>query len=125
LRGFAVKISQQNQFHDVQALPKGIWDRLCSNSTTKIQPLTVLDPTFDIILDRFITEERLPEIKSVRPSERSDDIGELSYSTASGYLSNIKRIREKWGTMNFLLGDIGSLSERPKNRKLLILWLRG
>jgi hypothetical protein len=23
------------------------------------------------------------------------------------------------------LGDIGSLSERPKNRKLLILWLRG
>ncbi|MBB5345739.1 hypothetical protein [Tunturibacter empetritectus] len=38
------------------------------------------------------------EIKSVRPGERSDDISELSYSTASGYLSNIKRIREKWGT---------------------------
>jgi integrase len=60
--------------------------------------LAVLDPTFDLILDRFITEERLLEIKSVRPGERSDDIGELSYSTASGYLSNIKRIREKWGT---------------------------
>jgi len=60
--------------------------------------LAILEPTFNAVLGRFIEEERLLEIKSVRPGETTDGVEELSYSTASGYLSNIKRIREKWGT---------------------------
>jgi NTE family protein len=55
-------------------------------------------PTFAALLDRFIEEERLLEIKSVRPGQSCEGIGELSYSTASSYLSNIKRIRAQWGT---------------------------
>lgn len=60
--------------------------------------LAVYDPPFDVILDRFVMEERLVEIKGIRPGERIESATELSYSTASGYLSNIKRIRERWGT---------------------------
>ncbi len=60
--------------------------------------LAVLEPTFDVLLDRFISEERLLEIKKVRPGESCDNVGELSYSTASSYLSVIKRVRAKWGT---------------------------
>jgi integrase len=60
--------------------------------------LAILEPTFNALLDRFIEEECLLEIKKVRPGERTDGIGELSYSTATSYLSNIKRIRAKWGT---------------------------
>ena len=60
--------------------------------------LAVLEPTFDTLLDRFIEEERLLEIKKVRPGESCDNVGELSFSTASSYLSVIKRIRAKWGT---------------------------
>jgi hypothetical protein len=40
------------------------------------------------ILDRFTVEERLLEIKQQRPGDRSDIDGELSYSTASSYLSH-------------------------------------
>jgi integrase len=60
--------------------------------------LAVLEPTFDTLLDRFIEEERLLEIKKVRPGESCDNVGELSFSTASSYLSVIKRVRAKWGT---------------------------
>ena len=60
--------------------------------------LAVQEPTFDALLDRFIREERLLEIKKVRPGESCDNVGELSYSTASSYLSVIKRVRAKWGT---------------------------
>jgi integrase len=60
--------------------------------------LALLEPTFDTLLDRFIEEERLLEIKKVRPGESCDNVGELSFSTASSYLSVIKRIRAKWGT---------------------------
>lgn len=59
--------------------------------------LAVQEPTFDALLDRFIREERLLEIKRVRPGESCDNVGELSYSTASSYLSVIKRVRAKWG----------------------------
>ena len=34
--------------------------------------LAVLEPTFDALLDRFIEEERLLEIKKVRPGESCD-----------------------------------------------------
>jgi len=59
--------------------------------------LAVMEPTFDAILDRFIEDERLLEIKQRRPGEQVED-GELSYSTVSSYLSVIKRVRAKWGS---------------------------
>ncbi len=59
--------------------------------------LAVLEPTFDALLDRFIAEERLLEIKKVRPGESCDKVGELSYSTVLSYLSVIKRVRAEWG----------------------------
>ena len=49
------------------------------------------------ILDRFIEEEKLLEIKQRRSGDRCDAEGELSYSTVSSYLSVIKQVRVKWG----------------------------
>jgi integrase len=60
--------------------------------------LAIHEPTFDALFDRFIEEECLLEIKAVRPGQVYSGPGELSYSTASSYLSNIKRLRAKWGT---------------------------
>jgi hypothetical protein len=60
--------------------------------------LAILEPTFNAILDRFIEEERLLEIKQQRPGDRCDAEGSLSYSTAVSYLSVIKQVRVKWGT---------------------------
>jgi integrase len=65
----------------------------CENPT-----LAILEPTFNAILDRFIDEEKLLEIKQQRPGDRCDAEGMLSYSTAVSYLSVIKQIRVKWGT---------------------------
>lgn len=59
--------------------------------------LAILEPTFATILDRFIEEEKLLEIKQRRPGDRCEGEGELSYSTVVSYLSVIKRVREKWG----------------------------
>jgi integrase len=64
----------------------------CDNPT-----LAILEPTFDAVLDRFIQEERLIGIKKVRPGESCDNVGDLSNSTATSYLSVIKRIRVQWG----------------------------
>jgi integrase len=64
----------------------------CENPT-----LAILEPTFNAILDRFTVEERLLEIKQQRPGDRCDVDGELSYSTATSYLSVIKQVRVKWG----------------------------
>ena len=72
---------------------------ICANEFTgDNSTLAVLEPTFDTLLDRFIEEEHLLEIKKVRPGESCDNVGELSFSTASSYLSVIKRVRAKWGT---------------------------
>lgn len=60
--------------------------------------LAVLEPTFASILDRFIEDEKLLEIKKLRPGDRVESEGELSYSTVVSYLSVIRRIRERWGT---------------------------
>jgi integrase len=57
----------------------------------------ILEPTFDAVLDRFVEEEKLLEIKQLRPGDRNGLEGELSYSTASSYLSVIKQLRAKWG----------------------------
>ncbi len=56
-----------------------------------------MEPTFDAILDRFIEDERMMEIKQRRPGEECMDDG-LSYSTVISYLSVIKRVLAKWGT---------------------------
>jgi integrase len=58
----------------------------------------ILEPSFNAVLDRFIEEEKLLEIKQLRPGDRNGLDGELSYSTASSYLSVIKQLREKWGS---------------------------
>ena len=60
--------------------------------------LAVLEPTFDALLDRFIEEERLLEIKKTRPGETCERAGDLSYSTVLSYLSVIKRVRAEWGS---------------------------
>ena len=59
--------------------------------------LAVMEPTFDAILDRFIEDERMMEIKQIRLGDQREDDG-LSYSTVLSYLSVIKRVRAKWGT---------------------------
>jgi integrase len=60
--------------------------------------LAIHEPTFNALLDRFIEDERLLEIKQQRPGHRSDVEGELSYSTVVSYLSVIKQVRVQWGT---------------------------
>jgi integrase len=60
--------------------------------------LAILEPTFNAVLDRFVEEEKLLEIKQLRPGEQRDSEEELSYATAISYLSVIKQVRVKWGT---------------------------
>ena len=60
--------------------------------------LAIHEPTFNAVLDRFIEEERLLEIKQQRPGDRCDSEEDLSYSTAVSYLSVIKHVRVEWGT---------------------------
>jgi integrase len=56
------------------------------------------EPTFSVIIDRFIREERLDEIMAQRPGEVTIKDG-LAYSTAAGYTCYIsKHIRPRWGT---------------------------
>jgi len=57
--------------------------------------LAVHEPTFGAVIDRFIEEERLLEIKKQRPGEICDH--GLSYGTVSSYLSVLRHIRAKWG----------------------------
>lgn len=61
--------------------------------------LAILEPTFDAVLDRFIEDERLLEIKQLRPGDRNAAEGDLSYATVTSYLSVIKQVRVKWGTI--------------------------
>ena len=65
----------------------------CDNPSSAIA-----EPTFNAVLDRFIEDERLLEIKKSRPGDRIEVEGELSYSTATSYLSVIKRVRVQWGS---------------------------
>lgn len=59
--------------------------------------LAILEPTISAVLDRFIEEEKLLEIKQRRPGDKCEE-DELSYSTVVSYLSVIKQVRVKWGT---------------------------
>ena len=57
----------------------------------------IVDPTMGDLLDRFIADENLLEIKNRRPGGRAADKDELAYSTATSYLSLCNCIRENWG----------------------------
>jgi integrase len=74
-------------------------DRLNSAAIDKLEATekAIVDPSMGDLLDKFIQEERLLEIKARKPGERAERKDELAYSTASSYLSISKRIREKWG----------------------------
>lgn len=64
-------------------------------------------PTFGTVLDKFIADERLTEIKACQPGEIVDD--GLKYSTTTGYLSLIKlHLRPAWGMVQ--LTDIKPLA---------------
>ena len=62
-----------------------------------LESLAILEPTFNALLDRFIEEEKLLEIKKRRPGDRCDIDGELSYSTAVSYLTVLGQVRARWG----------------------------
>jgi integrase len=63
-------------------------------------------PTFGVVLDKFIADERLKEIKAQRPNEIVDE--GLNFSTTVGYLSVIKvHLRPSWGKK--ILTDIKPL----------------
>ncbi|MHB1960620.1 MAG: tyrosine-type recombinase/integrase [Acidobacteriaceae bacterium] len=71
-------------------------------------------PTFGTVLDKFITDERLKEIKAQRPGETVDD--GLKFSTTVGYLSVIKvHLRPSWSKV--VLTDIKPLEVQE--------WLKG
>jgi integrase len=64
-------------------------------------------PTFGLVIDRFIESERLVEIVAQPPGEITITDG-VAYSTASGYLSYLrKHIRPKWGAN--LLAEMDAL----------------
>jgi integrase len=83
----------------------------------------IVDPKFGDLLDAFIAEENLIEIKSRRPGDRSAGKDELAFSTASSYLSLSNTLRVCWGTTK--LGDfkplafqnwLKSLDVKPKTK---------
>jgi len=56
------------------------------------------NPTFGLVIDRFIKEERLEEIVAQRPGHVV--IEGMSYSTAAGYISYLrKHIKPRWAKM--------------------------
>jgi hypothetical protein len=57
----------------------------------------LIDPSVGDLLDEYIKEEKLLEIKKRKPGERAPDEDLLAFSTAGSYLSLSNRIREKWG----------------------------
>jgi integrase len=64
-------------------------------------------PTFGTVLDKFIADERLKEIRAQRPGETVDE--GLKFSTTVGYLSVIKvHLRPSWSKV--LLTDIKPLA---------------
>jgi integrase len=67
-------------------------------NSAKAEQYPTVDPTFGDLLDRFIADEKLVEIKERRAGERAPAGDLLAWSTASSYLSNCKLLREEWGT---------------------------
>ena len=67
-------------------------------NTSRDKKPIIIDPSIGDLLDRFIKEEHLLEIKDRKPGERAVRADELSYSTAVSYLSVCNKIRAAWGT---------------------------
>ena len=82
-----------------------------------------IEPTFGVVIDRFVKEERLAEILAQPPGEITIEDG-LAYSTAAGYTSYINRhIRPRWnatpiGKMRAIdvMQWLGTLPLAPKTR---------
>jgi integrase len=71
------------------------------------------NPTFGLVIDRFIKEERLDEILN-QPAGKVAIEG-MAYSTAAGYLSYLrKHVKPRWG-------DVPMNSIRPND---VVEWLR-
>ena len=61
-------------------------------------PLSSLGPKkFGRILDRYIKDQRLIQIKKLRSGQAKMRREDLSFTTALSYLSIIKSIRARWG----------------------------
>ncbi len=82
-----------------------------------------VEPTFGVVIDRFVKEERLAEILAQPPGEVTIKDG-LAYSTAAGYTSYISRhIRPRWATTAIgkmrpldVMQWLGSLPLAPKTK---------
>lgn len=56
------------------------------------------NPTLGLVIDRFMLDERIEEIVQQKPGETTITDG-ISYSTAAGYRSYLKRhVKPKWGS---------------------------
>jgi integrase len=67
----------------------------------------ITEPTFGVLIDRFIEDERLKEIKAQRPGQMPN-LG-LKFSTACSYLSVLNQhLRPKWGSI--LLRQVRAVS---------------
>ena len=80
-------------------------------------------PRLGTLLDRYIREEQLMEIKDRRPGHRSENKEGMSYATAVSYLSVIRRIRDKWGDAPiksikpvFVKGWLHEMNVAPKTK---------
>jgi integrase len=75
-------------------------------------------PTLGLVIDRFIESERLIEIAAQPPGEITITDG-VAYSTASGYLSYLrKHIRPRWGIC--LLANIDAMEVQEWLRTLAL-----
>lgn len=63
----------------------------------RISTISIQEPTFALVIERFITEERLDEIRAQPPGETT--VKGLKFSTACSYTSMLqKHIKPRWGT---------------------------
>lgn len=63
----------------------------------RVKADVIVNPTVGDLLDNFIAEENLIEIKKRKPGERAVHEEELSYSTAISYMSLCNKVRGAWG----------------------------
>jgi len=61
--------------------------------------LSKQEPTFGLVIDRFIKDERVQDILAQKPGETTIT-GDISYATAAGYRSYlIRHIKPRWNTV--------------------------
>ena len=75
-------------------------------------------PTLGLVIDRFMSEERIEEIVKQQPGEATITDG-LSYSTARGYRSYLtKHVKSKWGSTPLAAVKALEVTEWLKSLKL-------